>query len=155
MQNLIIQQSHSSSLAPGQQLRVNGELGRGAQGVVFAVATGTAEEVAFKSYPKNVLSQDAGLEERIKELVDRGSPHESFLWPTEFITARTDDGEEVRGYTMPIRAKKYISANALMAGQQSLEFTALIKACTNICKAFSALHLHGFCYKDSNRTVAL
>lgn len=148
MTELTIQQSHSSKLRPGETLRVDTELGRGTQGIVFSVRTESGHKLAFKSYPKSVLAQDESLEERIKELVDRGSPHKSFLWPSEFLIATSSDGEEVRGYTMPIRDEKYISANALMSGQQALDFTSLIKACENICKAFSALHLHGFCYKD-------
>jgi len=148
MREIQIQQCHSGRLRPGDVLQVNGELGRGTQGVVFSVSTQSGQKYALKSYPESVLTQDKNLEERIKELVERGSPQESFLWPIEFIVAKSNDGEEIRGYTMPIRSEKYISANALMAGQQTLEFASLIKACGNICKAFSALHLHGFCYKD-------
>ena len=64
MTELQIKQSHSGRLKPGEILQVNGELGRGTQGVVFSVSTQSGQEFALKSYPKSVLAQDTNLEER-------------------------------------------------------------------------------------------
>lgn len=123
------------------------ELGRGSQGVVYKVLSSNGETLALKAYPKEYIDRDHKLEERIKELVYIGSPHRSFLWPREFLEL-TDGENTLKGYTMPIRAKRFISSTQLMSGELEVDFCSLVAACKNLAEAFFHLHTHGLCYKD-------
>ena len=141
----------ASDQAPGTYNKitysVTQELGRGSQGIVYEVIRSDGEKLALKAYPNSYLDRDRDLERRIRELVYIGSPHDSFLWPKEFLELA--DGETTfKGYTMPIRSKRYISSTVLMSGDLQVDFRSLVHACRNLSAAFFHLHSQGLCYKD-------
>lgn len=127
--------------------KVTKELGRGSQGTVYEVITSKGETVALKAYPASYLDRDINLEARIKELVYIGSPHASFLWPNGFFELTNGVGS-LKGYTMPIRERRFISSTVLMSGELEVDFRSLIHACRNLSDAFFHLHAQGLCYKD-------
>jgi len=141
--------ANQSSLGTSQSVsfKVTKELGRGSQGTVYEVRSSNGESVALKAYPASYIDRDRNLEARIRELVYIGSPHSSFLWPNEFL--ELTDGEcSIKGYTMPIREKRFISSTTLMSGELEVDFRSLVHACRNLSEAFFHLHSQGLCYKD-------
>ena len=126
---------------------VSKELGRGSQGIVYEVQSLNNKSLALKAYPRAYLDRDSDLESRLQELVYIGSPHPSFLWPIEFLELN-DGNETIKGYTMPIREKRYVSSTSLMSGGLEVDFRSLLTACKNLADAFYHLHAHGLCYKD-------
>jgi len=55
-------------------------LGSGGQGEVYQAKWGD-ETVALKWYYPNYLESDSSLLERLKKVVQLGSPNKHFLWP--------------------------------------------------------------------------
>lgn len=137
----------TSAINDSVLFKVTKELGRGSQGTVYEVLKSNGETIALKAYPASYINRDRNLEARIRELVYIGSPHSSFLWPNEFLEL-TDGASTFKGYTMPIRAKRFISSTTLMSGKLEVDFRSLIHACRNLSEAFFHLHSQGLCYKD-------
>lgn len=137
----------TSAISDSVLFKVTKELGRGSQGTVYEVLKSNGETIALKAYPASYINRDRNLEARIRELVYIGSPHSSFLWPNEFLEL-TDGASSFKGYTMPIRAKRFISSTTLMSGKLEVDFRSLIHACRNLSEAFFHLHSQGLCYKD-------
>jgi serine/threonine protein kinase len=137
----------TSAISDSVSFKVTKELGRGSQGTVYEVLKSNGETIALKAYPASYINRDRNLEARIRELVYIGSPHSSFLWPNEFLEL-TDGASTFKGYTMPIRAKRFISSTTLMSGKLEVDFRSLIHACRNLSEAFFHLHSQGLCYKD-------
>lgn len=144
---LLLANQSTTSISDLVTFKVIKELGRGSQGSVYEVLKSTGETIALKAYPTSYIDRDRNLEARIRELVYIGSPHSSFLWPNEFLEL-TDGENTVKGYTMPIRAKRFISSATLMTGRLEVDFRSLIHVCKNLSEAFSHLHSQGLCYKD-------
>ena len=130
------------NLGSGAKCTVANFIGSGGQGEVYKVKVGN-DEYALKWY----LPDQAKEEQRkaIQELVNKGSPSSSFLWPVDMVTKQ---GDASFGYIMPLRPMHYKSLFDLMGGRLHVGFDVLIKAAFNLVDSFQKLHAKGLCYRD-------
>lgn len=115
-------------------------LGAGGQGEVYEVET-EDQKYALKWYYKHTAtSQQRKI---LENLVAKGSPDETFLWPQDLIVA-----EDSFGYVMPLRPKQYRSIVDLMKRTAEPSFYHLCKAAFNLTKGYLTLHRVGYSYRD-------
>jgi eukaryotic-like serine/threonine-protein kinase len=120
-------------------------LGGGGQGEVYrADLAGTA--VAVKWYFKHTAT--GAQRQLLEELIARGRPNDSFLWPMDMLS---DPAVPGYGYVMPLRETRFKGIIDLMKGQvKGITFRALATAGYQLAESFFQLHSAGLCYRDIN-----
>lgn len=117
-------------------------LGSGGQGEVYNVENG-GRHYALKWYYKH--NATAAQKEILDNLIAKGSPDKSFLWPVDMIFRSSG---EPFGYIMDLRPKNYKSIVDLMKRKAEPSFYALCKAAFNLTKGYQKLHSMGYSYRD-------
>lgn len=117
-------------------------LGAGGQGEVYEVEI-DGKHYALKWYYKHMATKEQKT--ILDNLVARGAPDQSFLWPQDLIF--TKPGEPF-GYIMPLRPKNYKSIVDMMKRRAEPSFYALCRAAYNLTNGYQKLHSMGYCYRD-------
>ncbi len=117
-------------------------LGGGGQGEVYK-ATVNGQAVALKWYFAEQATADQ--QHNIEDLIKKGAPNNTFLWPMDIATAQ---GTKGFGYIMPLREARYKSLFDLMKRRAEPSFAALITAAYQLAESFHQLHGKGLCYRD-------
>lgn len=126
----------------GMKYTVRKLLGAGGQGEVYEVSNGE-EHLALKWYYKNTATiQQKNI---LDNLISKGAPDESFLWPQDLIYSTTG---EPFGYIMPLRPQEYRSIVDLMKRKAEPSFYNLCKAAYNLTRGYQMLHKAGYSYRD-------
>ena len=99
----------------GNKYTVVNLLGAGGQGEVYDVEC-DGKHYALKWYFKG--SATARQKKLLEEIIAKGAPDSSFLWPMELIVPSQGN---LFGYIMPLRPKNYKSIVDLMGGLISVE----------------------------------
>ena len=109
--------------------KVNTLLGAGGQGEVYDVECG-GKHYALKWYFKHMATKSQ--KEILDNLITRGAPDDSFLWPQDLIFKGY--GESF-GYIMPLRPKNFKSIVDMMKRRAEPSFRTLCKAAYRLlCK---------------------
>ncbi len=142
-----------SGLSPGSEVElpqsrraatVRRFIGEGGQGAVYdVVVEPTGEHQALKWYFPSL--GHAGQRAAINELVERGSPDDRFLWPTEIAVAA---GLPSFGYLMPLRDHSTVGLADLLTGKVDVSFTTVCTLGMELADTFLRLHSEGLCYRD-------
>lgn len=117
-------------------------LGAGGQGEVYDVECG-GKHYALKWYFKHMATREQKA--ILDNLVSRGAPDASFLWPQDLIFKSY--GESF-GYIMPLRPKNYKSIVDMMKRRAEPSFYALCRAAFNLTNGYEKLHSMGYSYRD-------
>lgn len=126
----------------GNRYAVQKLLGAGGQGEVYDVENG-GEHYALKWYYRKTAT--TMQKEILENLIAKGSPDQSFLWPEDLIFKQA--GESF-GYIMALRPKNYRSIVDLMKRKAEPSFYTLCKAAFNLTKGYQKLHSMGYSYRD-------
>ena len=124
----------------GTILKVGRRLKEGGQGVVHLA---TAEDAVFALKWLRPSERTADLYNSIRALVDRPSPHPSFVWPIDLVVSDDLGGF---GYLMRYMEPRFISFSQMLDGTPT--FRVLATVGRNLVDAFHALHTKGLCYRD-------
>jgi serine/threonine protein kinase len=81
----------------------------------------------------------------INELIERGSPDDRFLWPTEIALASSVPSF---GYLMPLRDHASVGLADLLTGKVDVPFSTVCTLGMELADTFLALHNQGLCYRD-------
>lgn len=127
----------------GGEYKVIGLLGAGGQGEVYEVAQGS-QKYALKWYFKHTATP--GQKSIIDNLVLKGAPDETFLWPRDIVDF-TSKGEPF-GYVMALRPANYKGIVDMMKRRADPSFYALCRAAFNLTKGYEKLHRMGYSYRD-------
>lgn len=100
----------------GNKYTVVNLLGAGGQGEVYDVEC-DGKHYALKWYFKG--SATARQKKLLEEIIAKGAPDSSFLWPMELIVPAP---ENLFGYIMPLRPKNYKSIVDLMKNRVNPSF---------------------------------
>ncbi len=126
----------------GNKYIVKQLLGAGGQGEVYEVENG-GKHYALKWYYRHTAT--TSQKEILENLIAKGSPDDSFLWPEDLIYKSAG---EPFGYIMALRPKNYRSIVDLMKRKAEPTFYALCKAAFNLTKGYQKLHAMGYSYRD-------
>lgn len=126
----------------GGKYTVTTLLGAGGQGEVYDVES-SGSHYALKWYFKHMAT--AEQKAILDNLIAKGSPDVSFLWPQDMIYKGA--GESF-GYIMPLRPKNYKSIVDMMKRRAEPSFYALCRAAYNLAKGYEKLHGMGYSYRD-------
>ena len=118
-------------------------LGAGGQGEVYEVEQ-NGKHYALKWYFKYTASEEQ--KNILENLIMKGSPDESFLWPQDLIDRKT--AGESFGYIMPLRPNNYKSIVDMMKRRAEPSFYALCRAAYNLTNGYQKLHTMGYSYRD-------
>lgn len=129
------------------EMRVGSALGVGGEAQVLAVLDADGVRwYALKWFKKPSATPEKAA--TISELLRRGPPSSSFLWPVAFIADPTGSGRF--GYVMDIRGSEYIELKDVVHGVRHVEHDQIVRACFEVARQLRALHLSGLCYRDLN-----
>lgn len=117
-------------------------LGAGGQGEVYDVES-SGKHYALKWYFPHMATRDQKA--ILDDLVIKGSPDASFLWPRDIIFKSF--GESF-GYVMPLRPKNFRSIVDLMKRRAEPTFYSLCRAAYNLTNGYKKLHAMGYSYRD-------
>ena len=117
-------------------------LGAGGQGEVYDVEA-EGKHYALKWYFKHMATREQKA--ILDNLVAKGSPDASFLWPQDIIFSSF--GESF-GYIMPLRPKNFKSIVDMMKRRAEPSFYALCKAAYHLTSGYQKLHAMGYSYRD-------
>lgn len=117
-------------------------LGAGGQGEVYDVESG-GKHYALKWYFKHMATREQKA--ILDNLVAKGSPDASFLWPQDIIFKSY--GESF-GYIMPLRPKNFKSIVDMMKRRAEPSFYSLCRAAYNLTNGYQKLHSMGYSYRD-------
>lgn len=117
-------------------------LGAGGQGEVYDVEA-NGKHYALKWYFKHMATRDQKA--ILDNLVAKGSPDDSFLWPHDIIFKTYG---EPFGYIMPLRPKNFKSIVDMMKRRAEPSFYSLCKAAYNLTNGYQKLHAMGYSYRD-------
>ena len=117
-------------------------LGAGGQGEVYDVEA-NGKHYALKWYFKHMATRDQKA--ILDNLVAKGSPDDSFLWPQDIIFKSYG---EPFGYIMPLRPKNFKSIVDMMKRRAEPSFYSLCKAANNLTNGYQKLHSMGYSYRD-------
>lgn len=81
----------------------------------------------------------------LDNLVTKGAPDVSFLWPQDLIFEKFG---EPFGYIMPLRPKNHKSIVDMMKRRAEPSFYALCRAAYNLTNGYQKLHSMGYSYRD-------
>lgn len=126
----------------GNKYVVKNLLGAGGQGEVYDVENG-GKHYALKWYYNHTAT--TSQKNILENLIAKGSPDETFLWPEDLIYKKTG---EPFGYIMALRPKNYRSIVDLMKRKAEPSFYTLCKAAFNLTKGYQKLHAMGYSYRD-------
>ncbi len=129
--------------ASNRQVVINRIVGEGSQGVVFEARDERGEHLAVKWYYAHTATESQ--RQALALLVERGTPSDRFLWPSELITA---PGVVGYGYAMPLRPPEFGSLSDLLVGSIDMPFRSVCRLCLEIAHSFLLLHAQGLCYRD-------
>ena len=115
-------------------------IGGGGQGEVYRVKIGS-EYYALKWYFNR--NQTDELKNSLYELVKRGSPSDTFLWPRQVI-----EYGGLFGYVMGLRPSEYEKSQKLLDRKFSLSYSKACNACLQLADSFRKLHVKGLSYQD-------
>lgn len=128
----------------GSQYKVLSLLGAGGQGEVYEVECGGKRD-ALKWYFPHMATK--AQKEILENLITRGSPDASFLWPKDMIFS--GDGKSF-GYIMPLRPRNFKSIVDMMKRRAEPSFSALCRAAFNLTNGYQKLHTMGYSYRDTS-----
>ena len=117
-------------------------LGAGGQGEVYDVES-NGKHYALKWYFKHMATKEQKA--ILDNLVAKGSPDASFLWPQDIIFKNY--GAPL-GYIMPLRPKNFKSIVDMMKRRAEPSFYALCRAAYNLTSGYQKLHTMGYSYRD-------
>lgn len=130
-------------------IRLGQEIGRGGEGVVFAIE-GRSDSVA-KIYS---TKPDQRRIQKLSAMADAAGPAllRIAAWPTDLLA---DSNGEVRGFVMPrITARRDIhelySPKSRSEAFPEADFRFLVHVGANIARAFAVIHQHGLVLGDVN-----
>lgn len=126
----------------GNKYSVVSLLGAGGQGEVYDVECG-GRHYALKWYFKG--SATIRQKKLLEEIIAKGAPDSSFLWPLELIVPMQSN---LFGYIMPLRPKNYKSIVDLMKKRVNPSFYVLCRTAFNLTKGYRNLHTAGAKYQD-------
>ena len=130
----------------GKSLTIGELLGVGGEGQVFGLQDSAQDRaLALKWYHQNMATPER--RSAIGELVSRGAPNGSFLWPLGVIEGEASDQF---GYVMDLRPDGYVGLAALLTGLIPRNEAAILRFAFELSTAFRSLHLGGLCYRDIN-----
>jgi eukaryotic-like serine/threonine-protein kinase len=125
--------------------RIEKFLGGGGQGEVYSADLG-GSPMAVKWYFNHTATP--GQRQLLEDLIVRGAPNQSFLWPMDMLS---DSAVPGYGYVMPLRDSRFKGIIDLMKGQvKGITFRALTTAGYQLAESFFQLHSQGLCYRDIN-----
>lgn len=136
----------------GREYRIEKELGRGGQGVVYQVSvSGETTAYAAKWYRD---TSDAAQLEQIASLVHHGAPKTGdsgigFIWPIELLTL---EGTPGFGYLMPLIDTQRFHSHQRIASRKISQpsLPNLCRISYRIAHALDILHAVGLAYCDIN-----
>lgn len=114
-------------------------LGAGGQGEVYSVRIGS-KDYALKWYFDHMINSE--LKSSIKNLVDKKSPNNNFLWPIFTVENKGF------GYVMDLIPSEYKSLNDWVTRKFDMSISNVIKACYDLTDSFNELHAKGLSYQD-------
>lgn len=117
-------------------------LGAGGQGEVYDVES-EGNHYALKWYFKHMATKEQKA--ILDDLVAKGSPDASFLWPKDIIFKSY---EESFGYIMSLRPRKFMSIVDVMKRRAEPTFYTLCRAAFNLINGYKKLHAMGYSYRD-------
>ena len=126
----------------GNKYTVVNLLGAGGQGEVYDVEC-DGKHYALKWYFKG--SATARQKKLLEEIIAKGAPDSSFLWPMELIVPSQGN---LFGYIMPLRPKNYKSIVDLMKNRVNPSFYVISRTAFNLTKGYRNLHIAGAKYQD-------
>lgn len=127
----------------GDTATVERELGRGGQGIVYAVDY-RGEKKALKWY---INKPDRAFYNNLQNNVATGAPSPVFIWP-ELLTVEENNSF---GYLMKLRPSDYYEFGTFLLAKHKFEsFYAITVAAMDICEGFKSLHAQGLSYQDLN-----
>lgn len=126
----------------GEVYTVKQLLGSGGQGEVYSVEAKGISYALKWYFPKSATKNQKDI---LDNLIIKGKPDESFLWPQDLIFEK--EGKPF-GYIMPLRPKNYKGIIDMMKRKAEPSFSCLCKAAFNLTKGYRALHNMGYCYRD-------
>lgn len=116
-------------------------LGAGLQGEVYEVEC-EGKRYALKWYFKHRATQEQKA--ILENLISRGAPDVSFLWPQDFIFKSF--GESF-GCILPLRPMNYKSTVDLMTRRAEPSFYALCRAAYTLANGYEKFHGMGYSYR--------
>ena len=126
----------------GSAYRVCAYLGAGTQGEVYEVECGGKHSAVKWYFPQMATRTQREI---LENLLMKGSPNESFLWPEDLITGGPGGG---LGYVMPLRPKEFCGIVDLMKRRAEPSFAMLCRIAFNLTKGYGMLHAKGLSYRD-------
>jgi hypothetical protein len=122
-------------------------LGQGGQGAVYELRPVAGNRtLALKWYlPRSAtLAQQAAL----TALIERGAPHDRFLWPLSLAGPGGDHRIDGFGYAMELRPASHVGLSTLVRGAVDVSFRELATIGLELAHGFLLLHNDGLCYRD-------
>jgi serine/threonine protein kinase len=130
-------------LAIGGSIKVEKELGRGGQGIVY-LSEFNGQKYALKWYTAKLTDS---FFDNLKNNIEQGAPSKAFLWPLMLTKKQLGSF----GYVMELRKNdSYEFGDFLLAKVRFQSIGAIINAALQICEGFYYLHLKGLSYQDLN-----
>lgn len=140
-----LKQGTMIKLTNGGQVKVQKELGRGGQGIVY-LCEFNGQQYALKWYTQDYKDV---FYNNLKNNVQNGSPNGSkaFLWPL-MLTERQHDSF---GYVMGLRPNGFTELGEFLLAKAKFQSAgAMLNAAFQICEGFNSLHRQGYSYQDIN-----
>lgn len=136
------------TLNDGKTVKVNKELGKGGQGIVYDVSLDN-KHYALKWYLPEYLKSINQKEfyDNLRANQETGAPSNQFLWPLSISTYTKDSF----GYLMELRPSRYIDFTSILNVKKRFKnVKTQLTAARNISIAFQSLHKRGYSYQDIN-----
>ena len=133
-------------LTNGRTCKVKKELGRGGQGIVYAVDYG-GKDYALKWYIASDIINSKAFYKNLSNNVNAGAPAQNFIWPLAVTEPQLDS----YGYVMALRPKGYEDMSQFILNHAQFDSVhAQLNACLQVSTAFQKLHIRGLSYQDMN-----
>lgn len=133
-------------LSNGRTCKVKKEIGRGGQGIVYAVDYG-GKDYALKWYIASDIINSKAFYKNLSNNVNAGAPAQNFIWPLAVTEPQLDS----YGYVMALRPRGYEDMSQFILSHAKFDSVhAQLNACLQISAAFQKLHIRGLSYQDMN-----